>query len=509
MSALMEAIRRSHDPDGPVGDDSPMRVLGRRRLSGAEVIAQSVATTAPAASMVIVPTMLLTHNDAVSGVLLLGGVLALMVATAVCLSQFTRRMVSPGGLYSFVFQGLGRRPALLGGAAIALKYIASSTLTLYHGTLAVTALLSACGLDADASTVKTLVFLTILAAMGVSLVRGVRLTAIVILAIETVSLVFIVTLMAVSDAGQQVPVTPGSGSMAFWLTVVFALAGFESATFLGSEARRPYVTVTRAVLWTPILCGVLFLVAGWAALTGRADILVDIYLHGTSAHTSGLLVALVQLALACSWLASSMASTNAASRLLFTMGLDRVLPRTLATVSGRFRTPVAGVGAAMALAATATAVLLSGADTVLLAPVQAASRVGLITGYALIAVAAVWFLRRIGELTPALVVCGTLTAAGLLCALVAQLVLSVGRHDAAAPVALALLLAGVAAWPWLLRRYCSRGLDGMGVFDRADSGDVLPGAAAYGPDASGALVLVAGRSDDPGGSVEGAGDGLR
>jgi len=53
------------------------------------------------------------------------------------------------------------------------------------------------------------------------------------------------------------------------LAALFSLAGFESATFFGPEAKRPLTTVTRVVLVTPLICGGLFLFAGWAAWTGR------------------------------------------------------------------------------------------------------------------------------------------------------------------------------------------------------------------------------------------------
>ena len=63
VSALTDAIARSFttgEPERPAL--SSMRALGRRQLSGVEVLAQSVATTAPAVSMVILPLTMLTHD---------------------------------------------------------------------------------------------------------------------------------------------------------------------------------------------------------------------------------------------------------------------------------------------------------------------------------------------------------------------------------------------------------------------------------------------------------------
>lgn len=45
---------------------------------------------------------------------------------------------------------------------------------------------------------------------------------------------------------------------------VTAFMGFESAATLGVEARRPLIAVPRAVLWTPVVAGVLFIGAAAA-----------------------------------------------------------------------------------------------------------------------------------------------------------------------------------------------------------------------------------------------------
>ncbi len=88
-----------------------MRALGRRQLSGVEVLAQSVATTAPAVSMVILPLTMLTHDRLVSGIVTILVATIAVTLIAFCVSQFTRRMAAAGGLHSFAFRdpGAGRR----------------------------------------------------------------------------------------------------------------------------------------------------------------------------------------------------------------------------------------------------------------------------------------------------------------------------------------------------------------------------------------------------------------
>ncbi|MBF6212129.1 APC family permease [Nocardia puris] len=500
MSALTTAIVRSFEPAQHTGgDDSPMRVLGRRQLSGYEVFAQSVATTAPAASMVVVPTMLLAHGAWPSGLSTLVVVLVGTVLAAACIAQFTRRMISPGGLYSFAYQGLGGRGALLTGAAILVKYLASASMTLYHGSTAAVTALAQLGLGSGGTATRFVACLVIAAAVLTALVRGVKLAAMVILGIEVCSLAFIVGLMVFAGgAAEPLTVAAGTGptSLPFWLTAVFALVGFESATFLGSEAKRPYVTVTRAVVWTPVVCGALFLVAGWAAFTGRANSVVEAYLHGASAGFGDATVILLHTALAFSWVASAMASSNAASRVLFTMGLDGVLPRGLAFVHRSFRTPVAGLLLTVGIVATVAMVMIGGGRAVLLPHLQPAARIGVVTAYLVVGAAALLFLTRIGEITAGVrVVCvaAVVTSSAALGGLVLR---DTGRQGFSVCVLVVLVLGAVLWWMWL-RRFAPRSLLTIGAFDRADSADVLPGAASYGQDPSGALVLVADRKCPP------------
>lgn len=78
MSALSDAIARSFATGEPERQAlSPLRALGRRQLSGFEVLAQSVATTAPAVSMVVLPVTMFTHQ------MLLSGLITIVVATVV------------------------------------------------------------------------------------------------------------------------------------------------------------------------------------------------------------------------------------------------------------------------------------------------------------------------------------------------------------------------------------------------------------------------------------------
>jgi amino acid transporter len=227
------------------------------------------------------------------------------------------------------------------------------------------------------------VYLTVAVIILDALTRGVRFAAVVILAIEMCSLIFIIGLMLLVGSTGKVAVaqpTPSPQGLLFVvLTAIFALAGFESATFFAPEARRPLITVTRAVQLTPVICGALLIFAGWAAWSGRADLIVNAYLHGSAAGVSPVMVVVLNAGLTCSWLASSMSSSNAASRLIYSMSIEGVLPRAFTKVHRRLRTPYVALAAIVAsvLSAAVMFVALGGIP----AEVKMAVRIALVTAY--------------------------------------------------------------------------------------------------------------------------------
>jgi amino acid transporter len=491
MSALADAIARSFsaaEPDRPAV--SPLRALGRRRLSGIEVLAQSVATTAPAASMVVLPVAMMQTGDLFTGLLTVAGATVLIMLVALCITQFTRRQAAAGGLHSFVFQGLGTPAALATGVAILVKFLGSATLTLHSGCRAITLLLAHLGVDASPALVVGLVTAVVLAV----LVCGARVGAIAILAVELCSLLFIVGLSVLPAAGTVVPAPEAMGTahgvLYLALAAIFSLAGFESATFFGPEAKRPMVTVTRTVLLTPMLCGALFVLAAWAAWTGRSATLINAYLYGTASGVPAPLVVALELGVCCSWLASATASSHAASRLVYSLGVERLLPARLAHVHASFRTPHPAI--VTIVASVAAGALVLGEFTTVDDVLRDVVRAMVVTAYVLVAAASARFLLRIREQTPWVLVAGVLAAAAgvaLLGYLVVAVVLD-GRIGTAAVIIV--LLAAGPLWQRYLRRRPTR-LDAVGAFDCAESADVLPGAGAFAADAAGNVVLVTAR----------------
>ncbi|MFE9628953.1 APC family permease [Streptomyces sp. NPDC006527] len=495
-SALDTAIARSFSVREPALAASPLRALGRRQLSGAEVLAQSVATTAPAAGMIGLPVAMLQRSSPADGFVAIVVATAVTVLIALCVSQFTRRMAAAGGLYTFAAKGAGRRTALTVGVALAVKYCGSAAVTLYLGGQQLVVVLGRFGVDATGPAGTLAVYGLVAAAILMVVFRGARFAAIAILAVELCSLALIGFLLVLDDGGGPPPDIDPSATphtvplLTLWAT--FALAGFESAAFLGPEARRPLVTVTRTVLWTPVICGGLCIVATWAVWSGRGTTLISAYLHGSAAGVAPGLVTAVQVAVMCSWFASAMASFNASSHLLYTMGVEKVLPSPFRLVHRRFRTPY-GALTAVATLVTGACLTMALARPETSAPVAALRPTvqgSLLLAYVLVAIACLRFLRRINELTPFVRVAVILASTAGAALLGHLLYYSVTAYDAVVFSALcAIGVSGIAA-VFLLRRFRPASLSALGVFDSAESNDVLPGSASYGTNERGLPALV-------------------
>lgn len=495
MSALRDAIDRSFSADEhPDRVVSPHRPLGRRQLGGPGLLGQAVSTTAPVASMVVLLALLHRVADPTRGLLVVAAVAVGMWLVAACLGQLSARVAAAGGLYSWVATALGPRAAGAVAAGLLVKFLGSASMSLMHLGLAVSAIVVALGGPALGAAGLVGVVAATVGVVALVVASGVRQAGWVLLVIEACSLLFLLVCLLVPGSTAADPPWPpveGDQLQRVVLLGVFALAGFESAAFFGPEARRGLITTTRVIRWTPVLCGVLVLLAGLAAVLGRGEMLVDAYLLGAAGPAPHALVVGLHLALACSWLGTVTGSANAVSRLVYTLGLEGVLPRRLGAVDPTLRTPVRAAAAVCGLLVlTGSALVLLGRGSGPASAVSTGTRIGLLLAYAVTVLAVVVLLTRLGELTA--VTAGMAAVAGIgLLAMLAVIVVGQLRHGSvlSAVLLLALLVAGP-AWMLLMRWLRPQRRVRIGVIDRAESDDALPGAVAVRRTAAGELELT-------------------
>ena len=455
---------------------SPVHGLARRRLGPLEVLAQSVSGAAPSAAMAAVPAIVAASaGGGTVWSFVIATVLALMVAA--CIARFTRRMAASGGLYSLTAKGLTPAAAYASALGLVVGYGLLAAGTLAGATLYVEALVGALGSGGRAAVV-----VGVGALVGVLVLRGARLSARVVLLVESVSIglmlvVFSLLLATAPSAGTAEAPTTAGGVVTGVLPALTAFIGFEIATSLGAETRRPFRSVPRAVGLTAAVAGVLYVfaahvqVVGFSAtpggLAGQSEPVVVLATRGGW----GWIPVALDAGLAMSFVAGCLAAVTALVRVLFSLARDDVAPATLGRTHRRYRTPhVAVLVAAPVVTVVPAVALAAGASPLgVLTVMVTLAACGFLLAYLLVCAAAPVFLHRIGELTwPAVV-----TSAVLVPILVAVLVAFVVATPWSAPVLGALLLAGVAGYVTLrVRRPAA--LAAIGVYDETTADDVLP-----------------------------------
>lgn len=473
---------------------SPVSGLQRRTLAPLQVFAQSVSAMAPSAAMAAAPAIV----AASAGVgVMWSFAAATMVALliGVCVAHFTRRMAAAGSLYSLTAQGLGPVAAFVCGCALLVGY----------GALVMAALAGSAFFFADfvarvlgAAPARLVVVggtvIALAAVVAVLAVRGVRLSAKVVLVVEAISIGLMLVVFAVllTDPGTELDLAPfavpdGLGSLggiaAGVLPALAAFIGFEAAAALGVEAQRPYQSVPRAVQWTVAVGAVLYLLAAYTqvlhfapvpgGLGGQSQALVTL---ATAQHLPWL-PHVLDLGIAASFFACALATTNSLARVLFSLARDRVAPRALGRTHAGYRTPhVAILAGAPVIAVVPVVVLaLGGTAVATLTALLTVSAFGYLIAYLLVCLSAPVFLHRIGELTPGAVLAAAVVGLALLLALGAFVASRLGGPY---PLVFGACAVATVAWlAWLRLRRPDR-LAELGVYDETSREDVYLGGLA-------------------------------
>lgn len=410
------AAIRAAGPVRGLAERSPVHSLDRRRLNPWAVATQSLGSIAPAAAAATTPAVAIaasTGEGAIISALLALGI-ALLVAAAI--NVFTRRLTTPGSLYTFAVKGLGPFRGYLVGCALMLGY----------GGIAAACIAAAAhyltrGLGGG-TAVAVAFALAVVAIVVIVVRRGTRslwpaLLVVELLSVAAVLAASVVLILSTTGATPATPpppstAAPGSGLLLGVIVGVVISAsgfvGFESGTALGPETRRPFLVVPRVVTWTPIVSGAVLIVSTCAqALAFRftgldpatsTSPLPDLL----AAQGDGAAWALVlDVAIGASFIAGALASVTALARLLFALALERVLPAPLARVHPQHRTPyVALLWATPVIGGVPIVALALGMPIRgLMDALVAIGVLGYLLAYLGVSLAAPRFLARIGEST--------------------------------------------------------------------------------------------------------------
>lgn len=344
---------------GDVAADAGLR---RDAIGLREVLFQSITAMAPAAAVAAsIP----------SGAVFAGGSLPLAVLialvaclfTASCVAELARELPAAGSVSTYAAQGL--HPAvgfLVGWGYVFVEALVPPLLLLQLGfTTAGTLHQEWSSYPADLWWPWALGGAAIIAAAGYFGVRASARFGTVLGVFEVlVFLVFAGWLIGRAGAHNTLSVFGTShtadgyqgvsGVFAGSVYTVLAFAGFEAAAPLAEETRNPRRTMHRAVLGAALGIGLFYVVTTYAmtvyfgpdrfakfGASGAAS------WDGVARASFGLFWVLVFLAVVNSTIANANACANVSTRTAYALARIRVLPRLLAALHPRYRSPVVGI----------------------------------------------------------------------------------------------------------------------------------------------------------------------
>jgi amino acid transporter len=378
-----------------------------------DCIGQSVAN--------IGPTLTPALNIAlVAGLAGNGSWLSFLVATvgmlfvAFNISTLSRRHTLSGSYFIYIGRTAGPLAGLVSGWLLIGAYLMTGVAISFGFVVFLRHFLDAVGLVAWRPD-ETMTVVVSIAAMTAAAWANVRFSARLGLVLEAASIVILVVVAAVLviRSGRVVDTLQldlanlrYGGIMTSLTFAVFCFVGFESAATLAGETRNPARNVPLAVTVSTLLAGLFFVAIAYFMVLGFndnagaiADSASPLTEMARRAGLDGAATALYFGALISSC-ACLLASLNAAARLLFSMARYGMVPRRLAAVHPRHRTPHVGILLSSAVVLAVTLALLPLGPLEAFGNAGALATFGFLAIYFLICIAAPLDQHAAGTLSP-------------------------------------------------------------------------------------------------------------
>jgi amino acid transporter len=324
-------------------------------LTGAVIM--SAAIMGPGVSTFFNPQFSTPFSGEATPFVYLACLIAILI-TASGIIEMAREFPSAGAFYTYVTRGIGPRAGFVTGG---LMFVAYALLPPAEIGLIGSYLQSTFQTEFHADIPWWLIGMVPAGLMIFLAFEGIRSslrTALVLFSVE-VLIVLLLSVIIVGNGGHDGlslnSLNPGSSPNGFsGLTTGFVFAalsfvGFEAAATLGDEVREPRRIIPRAVLWSVLAVGLLYVFCIWAEVNGLGAKATN-KLDGTSTPWNDLAATYaswmkwpVIIASVSSMFAVMINSSNGIVRILNTMGREGLLPKVFAHIDPRRLTPTRAV----------------------------------------------------------------------------------------------------------------------------------------------------------------------
>lgn len=391
-------------------------------MSGPELAAQAIASIAPSAVIAFTAaSIFLGAGNGTMFAFLLATLVILCVGYIV--SVFARRHASAGSLYTYVAQGLGPAGAFAAGVALLIGSWGIAAGSLGGAVSYMSDLLGLFGLSA--SSTGWLIALTVVIGGLATLltIRGIRMSARISLVLELVSIFIIMALLVASlvwlgpDAWDPAQFSfegvPFQGVAAGMVLGILGFVGFSSADALGREAKNPKTAIPRAIMWSAVTVGVLYVFAAYTQIAVLGDDLGEVASPLQAINDKiGMPVwfaPILVFGVAASFFAVVVAPLNVVGRIVYVMGKEGMVPERFGRTHETHLTPhrVLLVAGPAAIVLDVILLLLGTHPMDIVVWVDTYGTYGYMVAYALVAIAGVIYTTRVGMKNTLVKVCAT------------------------------------------------------------------------------------------------------
>lgn len=310
----------------------------RGSLTTPKIVFIVVAMAAPLAAVVgTVPLGFILGNGAGLPVAFALAAVSLLLF-AFGYAAMARRVVNTGAFYTYVAQGMGKSPAVAAGLVAVIAYNAQ-TIGIIGGFAYFTQL--GLGVPWWIAGIVGVVIVGMLGYRSVDISAKVLAVLMVaemaLLALFDIAILVRIGLPALPLSSWS-PATFTPGLAAAMLLAFSTFVGFESAALFGEETRDPARSIPIATYTSVLLIGGMYCLTAWLAVgagaighlahTPKADY-GNLFFDLMTEYVGSWASTLMGLMVLTSLLAATLATHNAASRYMFALGREGVLPRRL------------------------------------------------------------------------------------------------------------------------------------------------------------------------------------
>ena len=392
-----------------------------------EIVGQSLAAIAPT----LTPAL---NISVVAGLAGAGCWMAYFIGTlgggivAASVGILAARHPEAGAYFVYVGRTFGPFAGALAGWAMVSAYLFTAVAVALSFAIFLGNFLGEFGVQLGPKAM-TAVMLVFLASVTYGAYRDVKLSSRAGLLLEVVSIaiIIVITVLCVYVKGTVVdPVQLRLSSFKYGAVfsalpfVIFSFVGFESSATLAKESANPRRNIPLAVMGCAAFAGIFFTAMAYFMVFGMGD---DTATLGASAAPFGDVAAkaglgwasaVVYFAAMISVFACCLASVNAASRLLFSMGKYQFLHRSMGLVHEVHRTPHRAIVVCGGLLAIICLALVPAGFLPAFGYAGTFASFGFVVVYLMLCIVAPLDLRKTGEMRPGHVLIGALGTA-LMC----------------------------------------------------------------------------------------------